>query len=481
MNGLPPNKHLSKISSIIDFEKLERESMKFFYSGLVIGMLINIMAGYLISYTPPEFRSDKTTDTKHIKIDLITLPPSAKNPYENWKRVFTKRSYTRKIIRLAVHGGKFTFKGLKITVDSPRNMEFKDFEQAKEFALNMQTDNLDTLIADFDPVNMDAESYYKYRELTMTREPEDRFSLLEEMISLDDIDDLGMYKGFVIQDPNDKQNIRGYFHIPQYFTDLKLNRMETYNLVNAVEGLSEAFNYYTGLELKIDNPASLSSPNLFQYPVVYLTTDTVEAFEISDYKAVNFGNYLKGGGLAIIENGRPWLSRSPAQASLLTMLLKAFDNNIKLKEIPRSHPLYYCFFEFDSLIPAGAEKSQNPDKIFRMKRDGFGQLVPDIPDWGELLHNKKLDELMHQVSESPASLWGVWAEERLVAIYSDKGYGHSWQAGIMSNKSRDFASGNDEKYNFNPQLKLGVNMLVYALIQRGGIAKQLTDYSEKNK
>ena len=50
--------------------------------------------------------------------------------------------------------------------------------------------------------------------------------------------------------------------------------------------------------------------------------------------------------------------------------------------------------------------------------------------------------------------------ERLVAIYSDKGYALNWK----------------KLTNNNPQLKMGVNFVVYALIQSGGIAQRKMDY-----
>ena len=40
-----------------------------------------------------------------------------------------------------------------------------------------------------------------------------------EMIDLDNIDELGEYKGFVIIDPTDKQNIKGFFYIPKNIFD----------------------------------------------------------------------------------------------------------------------------------------------------------------------------------------------------------------------------------------------------------------------
>ena len=57
-------------------------------------------------------------------------------------------------------------------------------------------------------------------------------------------------------------------------------------------------------------------------------------------------------------------------------------------------------------------------------------------------------------------LEGITVEERLVAIYSDKGYANKWA----------------DTYNNEPQLKMGVNMVVFALTQEGSIAQQKMEF-----
>ena len=71
-----------------------------------------------------------------------------------------------------------------------------------------------------------------------------------------------------------------------------------------------------------------------------------------------------------------------------------------------------------------------------------------------------------RVSTAPYSLWEVWIDDRLVAIYSDRGYGHYWKYGLSTYKT----------FNNLSQLKWGVNIMVYALIHRGGIAKRYVNY-----
>jgi hypothetical protein len=91
--------------------------------------------------------------------------------------------------------------------------------------------------------------------------------------------------------------------------------------------------------------------------------------------------------------------------------------------------------------------------------------------WGELLHNPVLLALIDRINSGPECLWGVWLGERLVAVYIDKGYGHRWRDGFYTYQYR----GNE------PVMKLGVNLVVFALSQKGGIARQVVDYSFEGK
>ena len=63
------------------------------------------------------------------------------------------------------------------------------------------------------------------------------------------------------------------------------------------------------------------------------------------------------------------------------------------------------------------------------------------------------------IAQPSYNLEGVFTGDRLVAIYSDKGYVHM---------GRNF--GNE------PQLRFGINAVVFALTQQGSIAQQQIDF-----
>jgi hypothetical protein len=116
------------------------------------------------------------------------------------------------------------------------------------------------------------------------------------------------------------------------------------------------------------------------------------------------------------------------------MLELSLGSDAKFLPIPNDHPLYHCFFDFDK-APRGSELDETIDE---------GKLRAG---WEPVFY-----------------LEGIWIKNRLVAIYSDKGYSISWE--------RD--------YDNDAQLKMGVNMIVFALTQKGGMAEKLMEqYTEK--
>jgi hypothetical protein len=479
MNDPNVSKHLSKISAVIDIDKLERESMKFFYAGLVLGVFIHLFAGLFYSYSPPALLSSETTVVPHIKVELIEVPSRAIDENEERAKALAREAFLKEILRLAERSGKFTFKGLDKKVASPRDMEFNDIEEAVQYMLKAQGELLDSLIFEIDPILGDMDFFKKYRELTISRGEEDGYSPLDEMMTIDDIDSQGKYKGFVIRDLNDKQNLKGYLRIPMIAQTTGMK---------AVRGLAEAFYHYTEVKVMVDdNFINLDTRRLLDYPFVYILSYPNRLFRMNEKERKNFAYYLKDGGFALLENSEPWSEFSPSEASLYLMLVDMFGEDFDFRPIPYNHPIYHCFFDMEGLAPAGAENLLH----YMSSRDGGVMYVgsenwvsSDPPDWGFLARDRKMRNMLKGMSDKVATeryaLWGVWIDGRLAAIYSDKGYGYIWQEGPLSIESNYYYRGSEEKYDFNPQLKLGVNVLVYSLL-REGVSKTVTDYSDQNK
>lgn len=161
----------------------------------------------------------------------------------------------------------------------------------------------------------------------------------------------------------------------------------------------------------------LGSPGIMDIPFLYIAA--TQNFDLTDSEKENLGNYLKNGGFLVIENANPLTEPGLGGAPLKQMIRDSIHNAI-FKPIPNDHRLYHAFFDFFDGPPLGAELSATSL--------GMSRSIPYLE--------------------------GVWIEDRLAVIFSGKGYIINWT----------------EMENNEPQLKMGVNMVVFSLIQEGGMA-----------
>lgn len=212
-------------------------------------------------------------------------------------------------------------------------------------------------------------------------------------------------KSVLIVDPGNPHNIRGEVRLAVLYGDtLKTPPIFQRYLIN----LKEAFNRWTKIRVELESPCRLDSPRLLDMPFVCLSS--YMNFELSPLERVNVKKYFENGGFMLLDNARPTQGVSEQEAGMKKLLYDALGPDIRIKSIPRSHPLFYVYFELPEGIPLG---------------------VPIGPSMSYQSYVK-----------------GVWSGNRMVAILSNRGYTALW--------SRD---GNNE-----PQLRFGVNAIIYALI-----------------
>jgi hypothetical protein len=226
-------------------------------------------------------------------------------------------------------------------------------------------------------------------------------------------------KSTIIIDPANKQNIKGNITLALAWGE-RFSPPQQY--LRGFIQLKEAMTRWTKLNTEIDRHLTLSSPHILEMPFVYVTTD--QSFDLSSTEKANVKKYLENGGFMVLENPIPRTERSPAEASLKQMIRDALGSRVQFSPIPKDHPIYSCFWDFTDGPPLGAE----------------------IGSFGE--GNIK------SMPKPVLYLEGVWIGNRLAVVYSNKGYIVKWT---------DMA-------NNIPQLKMGVNLIVFALIQPGGMA-----------
>ena len=262
-----------------------------------------------------------------------------------------------------------------------------------------------------------------------TKEPEKRIAMREELLDLDALD-TGKYKGLIIQDPTDKKNVKGFVYLgTAWATDLE---PIFDSAAKAMPNLVDALNEQTGITAKVDEHLFLDSQELFRTPFVYITAN--EAFELTEREMHNLGAYLRNGGFIFVDNATPTLEFSQAEASLRQIFRDALGAQGTLRPIHNTHPIYHTFYDFDG-PPVGSELQ-----------------VGSFAD--------QRGQNFQTIAASVYNLEGIFLDNRLVGIYSDKGYVHNWA----------------QLYGNEPQLRFGINAVIFALTQEGSIAQQQIDF-----
>ncbi|MFC1541088.1 DUF4159 domain-containing protein [Candidatus Latescibacterota bacterium] len=396
-------------SDAIDIDKLEKETQKLLFLGLLVAVSLHAALGSYFMF--------KKTEVKVVRpptMEFVIRRPRMTKPFEFRKQRIQQREYKKKEIVQREPTADIKTKSLQATM----------MGTVASYDFNTQM-NVDTETKVYIPEVVKI-------ELSTEREPEKQISMKEEMISLDDLD-TGQYKAMIIQDPQNKKSVTGFI----YIATLWGAQLEPANK-RAVIHLSDAVNAFTNIKSKVDKHLFVDSRKLFDTPFVFLCAD--KRFELTEPEARNLGEYLRSGGFAVLDNGNPTQETGAAEASLRKMLKDALGADAKFLPIPNSHPIYHCFEDFEDGPPQGSEIGRSN--------------ITALQDMGEMVAYKI------SVAKRVLFLEGIWIADKLVAVYSDKGYAIKWSATT----------------NNDPQLRMGVNMVVYALTQEGSIAQQKMDF-----
>lgn len=173
-----------------------------------------------------------------------------------------------------------------------------------------------------------------------------------------------------------------------------------------LRGLTEAVHKWTAMECRIDERLKLDSPRIHRYPLVYI--NTAKGFDLLDSETRNLGQYLENGGFVIIE----------FDVQSFPGLKRFLPGNARLKPVPDDHPIYSICFPIE-------------DTIWRDKMQGG-------------LGNRSGEFIIGPY------LTGIWIDNDLVGVYSEKGLGNTW--------SGYYTSGQTD----NTIVRLGVNFVAYA-------------------
>ena len=400
--GISFSKRITPISISIDIKRLENESRKFLYIGLVLGVIFEGLVGAYISSRKTEKQVTERSEYRIIKLRIIE--PRMIKPYVLRRRIQKDYLYRQRFV-FRMPSKKFSLKLPSTTLEIPE----------PDFHLGIDFNDLESL------------ALFDILDDSLLIEEQNAF-LPKYSITLKNqvFFDTGRYKSELIIPPDNKMAVQGFTHIP-FVVGEKFAPPDT--LRSIVADLADALNRYTNIYATPDEGVSLYSDKIFEYPFIYITNDGPFRFMLTQEESWNLGHYIVNGGFVIIDNGLPQYRFSRTQESANKMMSDVFSTISKkiknhlnphgsiaggdykyqyeFKPLKKDHELFQCFFDFEN----GAPPLEYSDE---------------------------------------AIINGIYLKRRLVGLYID-GYGVTWK-----NK------------NNRAQLKMGVNMVVYALTRKKG-------------
>ena len=406
------------VTDKIDIRKLEKETYNLFYLGLVLAVCFH--ATLFISFP---HRRIPLIKPYYIPVELIVRRPRMTKPFYVTDKTFSERYRYRRIITPGIPS-----RGIVTKSQTPPDAFVELLLKPDITAENLHDSLFDSLFI---------------------RESNFRIPLHSIPFQRDIFVDTGNHKSMIIVPPGNKMAIQGYTHIA---IGSSFALTPDGNLKSSVRNLVQALMSYTNIHAEYDSPAYVIRPptkevirtamydtesrymkealdlykrpfnTLAQYPFMYFTTD--RGFELDGNEKFKLGNYLAHGGFVILDNGLPEYGARSIPDTLIAMATDAINSvpvvcktkNLSFlslastKKLPHNHPVYHCFFDFDNGPPPSTCAALKDNEIL-----------------------------------------GIYFYDRLVGVYCPQGYGRSW-----NNRKND------------DQLRMGVNLVVYALTRRQG-------------
>ena len=265
-------------------------------------------------------------------------------------------------------------------------------------------------------------------ELGETSAPvQEALSLKHELLNVGDLD-IGRYQAILIQDPDNKRNIRGFFNMTVIDYDIADKNRDRFP--TAVEELMRYMRDHTKINARIEGTTlEFFDPRIMEAPMIYMTGNDA-VLQISDTEKTNLGDYLKNGGFLYAEEIRQSDAENGLDGKEAGVSGTPFDRQFKAlmkdpqvlgsdgskwQKVPKSHPLYYSFWDFPDGPPMGGAPGGNVFDLEMLELRG-----------------------------------------RVAVVFSDLNVSWYWGDPLADARERG--------------LQFGVNLIVYALTQPGGIA-----------
>ena len=305
--------------------------------------------------------------------------------------------------------------------------------------------------------------------------------------------DTGRYRALVVQDPQDRRKLQGFVRftaveirsVSENTADLfgglpigaarKIDQGLAYlpdwrhsANVCALRSLAMELEAETGLSAVVDENVTLDAAEVLSSPFILLTS--LVEFEPTAYEVAKLGRYLTSGGFAYVEqvgsDVHGWVSGTyPEVISLRSLVRRALatqglreGSDWSFEPLPMDHPLFHCYYDIDTL----------PVNYWQAT-------YTDILGEGEQYFNWS-----YPTDENiPRYIEGIHLDGRLALVYSQQSYRDFWS----KRPERSLTEASEyilaiwdhvprHRPSSIPAIRLGINVVVYALTQEGSLARR---------
>jgi hypothetical protein len=206
-------------------------------------------------------------------------------------------------------------------------------------------------------------------DLGISRVAENRIDMGLEMLDVNAMD-TGRYRAMVIQDPNDKQALKGFIklarvHSITFIVDSNYSAAVTGGLnVQEIDILADMINEWTGLQADFVGSVTFDDPRLLEIPLIMpeglVAGSDSQQSAPTEGELANLARYLLAGGFVLME-GKTGKHQRFAHGAFegLHKALEKYGGLVEGRDfytqrLAEDHPLFSAYFDLGGGAPLGA-------------------------------------------------------------------------------------------------------------------------------
>ena len=192
-------------------------------------------------------------------------------------------------------------------------------------------------------------------DLGISRTPENKIDMGLEMLDVDAMD-TGRYRAVVVQDPNDKQALKGFIKLARVVSASYVAETQT-NVVDGglnnqeIDILRDMLNEWTGLQADFAGSLTFDDDRLLEVPII------IPQGAPNEGEMENLARYLLAGGFVMAEEfdfDGIWTEALEKYGGLVK------GRDFYTERLPEDHPVFSAYFDLRGGVAQGATRFDDP-------------------------------------------------------------------------------------------------------------------------